>query len=457
VLSLYLALYSHLYQPDVQHDHVSSARLIWEYWDGVTWQTLTVEDGTRTLSHSGLVEFLVPEGFRSSVQFGLDQYWLRLRWEDGTHRISPRLRQVLLNTMMAAQTVTLRDEILGSSNGAALQSFRTTRSPVLAGQVLEVREANAWMRWQEVPDFHGSGAGDRHYVLHHLTGEIQFGDGWKGRVPPTGVGNLRMTCYQSGGGSLGNRGVGNIVELKTTLPYIDRVMNPEAAAGGADAETLAELKERAPRMVRHGGRAVTLEDYEDLAMLASPAVARVKCVPLRRLGEKPQDRQINPGAVSVIVVPESKDLKPLPSLELLNRVQDYLAARALPTVNLAVVGPLYVKVDVDVEVGLAALEGLEAVETAIHQALTQFLHPLTGGFEGTGWPFGREPYRSDFYALLEAIPGVDHVRSLQVTETLDQRLNEAIAEEEDLIRTKEMGRFLVYSGAHRVRFRRSLI
>jgi Baseplate J-like protein len=450
VLSLYVAAQTNQYRPDVPHDRSSSARLIWEYWDGLTWQTLTVEDDTQALTHSGLVEFLMPEAFRPSLQFGIEQYWLRLRWEQGLYGIAPQLQQVLLNTTMASQTVTVQNEILGSSNGSENQGLRTTRSPVLVGQVLEVREPEAWVRWQEVPDFHGSGAGDRHYVIHHLTGEVQFGNGLNGRIPPIGVGNIRMTHYQSGGGSLGNRASGTIAELKTTLPYIDRVANPEAAAGGADAETLDMLKERAPRMIRHGGRAVTLEDYEDLAMLASPAVARAKCIPLKQLSKSPQDTQNTPGEVSVLIVPQSQDIKPLPSLELLERVNTYLSIRALSTVNLAVVGPLYVKVGLDVEVSLTSLDGTEAVKKSIHQALTQFLHPLTGGFEGRGWPFGREPHKSDFYALLEAIPGVDHVRSLKVSETLDRRLNLAIAEAEDLIRTKETGHFLVYSGTHNI-------
>jgi hypothetical protein len=451
VLSLYIATQRNQYQFDVRHDHSSTARLLWEYWDGLTWQTLTVEDSTRALTHSGLVEFLVPETFRPASQFGVEQYWLRVLWEQGSYGIPPRLQQVLLNTMMATQTVTVQNEILGSSNGLENQVFRTTQSPVLTGQVLEVRQPEGWLRWQAVTDFLESRAGDRHYVLHYLTGEVLFGDGINGRIPPVGVGNIRMTHYQSGGGSLGNRASGTVIELKTTLPYIDRVTNPQTAAGGADAETLAALKERTPRMIRHGGRAVTLEDYEDLAMLASPEVARAKCIPLKQLGINPQDTANTRGTVSMLIVPQSQDAKPLPSLELFDRVQDYLSARMLPTVELTVVGPLYVKVALDVEVRLTALDNTEAVKKAIHEVLQQFLHPLTGGFDGRGWPFGREPHRSDFYALLEEVPGVDHVQSMKVTESLDQRLNQAISEEDDLQLTKKTGRFLVYSGNHTVR------
>ncbi|MEB2364055.1 MAG: hypothetical protein OZ929_22170, partial [Bryobacterales bacterium] len=37
-----------------------------------------------------------------------------------------------------------------------------------------------------------------------------------------------------------------------------------------------------------------------------------------------------------------------------------------------------------------------------------------GGPEGRGWPFGRGVYQSDVAAILENIPGVDHVEQLQL-------------------------------------------
>ncbi|MGK7899201.1 MAG: hypothetical protein AB4372_37690, partial [Xenococcus sp. (in: cyanobacteria)] len=52
--------------------------------------------------------------------------------------------------------------------------------------------------------------------------------------------------------------------------------------------------------------------------------------------------------------------------------------------------------------------------------------------------FGREPYKSDFYRLLEGIAGVDHVRNLEVDEI------------EELTGAKQTGRFLVYSGKHEI-------
>jgi Baseplate J-like protein len=461
-LSLYISLAENSYGMALENPTPrESPRLLWQYFNGQDWQRLLIRDETASLTRSGLVEFIPPTNFAPLAQFGLPrQFWVRVQLERGDYEIEPKLRQLLLNTTLAVQAVTHSNEILGSSTGNANQVFRTAAAPILADPVLEVRELvgfeDTWQRWQAVPDFYGSIATDRHYLINLLTGEIQFGNGIHGRIPPIGSGNLRMTRYQTGGGVGGNRPAGTITELKTAIPAIDKATNPIAASGGADAEPLATLQERFPRTIRHGGRAVTLEDFEDLALLASPGIARSKCVPLRNLANHPRDRQINPGEVSVMIVPHSPEPKPLPSLELIHRALDYLAAHALPTLTLAVVGPLYVQVSVDVEIALTALELASDVEQAIEQGLARFLHPLTGGFDGQGWDFGREPHRSDLYTLLEAIPGVDHVHSLAILQTPDRRLDLTISAAEDLSRTKQTGCFLVYSGTHNIRLRLDL-
>jgi predicted phage baseplate assembly protein len=216
-------------------------------------------------------------------------------------------------------------------------------------------------------------------VLDHITGEVRFGDGVQGRIPPRAVANIRLARYQTGGGSSGNRAAGTIVQLKTTVPYIDKVRNFEAAEAGVDAEPGDQLLVRGPRTLRNGGRAVTLEDYEDLAHAASPEVERAKTVPLRRLRVDPLGNTEVAGAVSVIIVPRSAAANPLPSSTLLTEVEQYLRGFSTPTAILEVVGPLYVRVDVALEIALSSLEGANAVEQAVRDELNRFLHPLTGG------------------------------------------------------------------------------
>src|SRR5262249_57266544 len=121
------------------------------------------------------------------------------------------------------------------------QVFRTSHAPVLEGEVLQVQEHSLdggqdWVTWNPVGAFHGSGPGDRDYVLDHVTGEVFFGDGAHGAIPPAGRANVRMKRYGTGGGSRGNRKAGTIVEMKTTTPYVERATNLEDSVGGTDAD-----------------------------------------------------------------------------------------------------------------------------------------------------------------------------------------------------------------------------
>jgi hypothetical protein len=479
-LSLYFSV------AEVLHASVTSlmtpsaaARLSWMYWNGRAWARLFVRDETDALTHSGMVEFLAPPDFAPREEFGRQGFWLAARWDEGSYKFAPRLRQVLLNTVMASQSVTIHEEILGSSDASENQRFRVTRAPVLFGQQLAVQEpelpsseeraaieeaegadaiaaasdatgrpAEIWVRWHEVPDFYGSGPRSRHYTLDRLTGDVRFGNGMNGMIPPRGTGNLRMKRYRSGGGSAGNRPAGAIVQLKTTVPYVDRVVNPEAAAGGTDAETYDALVERAPRTIRHGGRAVTREDYEDLALLSSPEVLRARCVPLYDLSAPPAEWRREPGVVSLIVVPRSAEARPLPSLELLERVRHALDRRRLPEVELVIVSPEYYRVDVSAEVAVSSLRDVGTTAAAVEAELRRFLHPLTGGTARTGWSFGRQPHGSDLYRLLESLPGIDHVNRLRLR-IVDDRSGEEVDWERRAV-PAEADNFLIYSGVHEI-------
>jgi hypothetical protein len=434
--------------------------IAWQYSTGegeTGWASLVVVDDTANFSRPGVVEFLPPTDFARRSEFGGALFWLRAVLEKGAYAVEPRISWLLLNTVMARHATRIENEVLGSSDGSKNQRFRTSHAPVLEGQHLEVRElempsridqdsirrnagedaisivadeagrpVEIWVRWKQAADFYGSGAHDRHYVLDHLSGEVRFGDGISGRVPLVGSGNIRMARYRTGGGVRGNNPARAITELRTTVPYVENVTNYIAASGGAEAESYDSLLERMPRTIRHGDRAVTYEDFEDLAMLASPDVARARCV---RFYAKE-----GIGKVSLIIVPRSSEPKPLASLETKRRVQEFIEPRKAPLSVLTVSDPEYIEVKVTVEIAPASLEVANKLKIAVLERLTRFLHPLSGGFEGEGWGFGRKPHDSDLYYLIEAIPGVDHVINLRMT-TPESEMNE---------------RSLVASGKHEV-------
>jgi hypothetical protein len=121
--------------------------------------------------------------------------------------------------------------------------------------------------------------------------------------------------------------------------------------------------------------------------------------------------------VTVIIVPQSQETRPQPSLELREQVHDYLVARTPGTLDraqVAVIGPTYRPVGAAALVTPRVRGEAGAVAQRVKAALERFLHPLTGGPEGRGWEFGRDVFASDVAALLEAVGGVDYVRQLDL-------------------------------------------
>ncbi|WP_416978245.1 putative baseplate assembly protein [Streptomyces sp. T028] len=482
------------------------ADLVWEYSGPDGWRPLAAVDETAALTDRGMVRFVGPADLTAREHLGQSRCWLRLRLRHGTFPVAPRLRRILPNTTWATQAVTVTDEILGSGTAEAGRRLTTAQSPVLPGQRLVVREperpsaaeeavltetegadavtvgedaenaGDVWVRWHAVTDFHRSGPEDRHYTVGPRTGEITFGDGRAGRIPPAGQNNIRVT-YRTGGGEQGNRATGTIVTLKSAIPSIDSVTHHEPASGGSAWEPLERVRARGPRSLRHRDRAVTAEDFEDLAFESSAEVARVRAVLPGRFDpfalwfdpakEEPRDEheeaEAEAGKVGIVVVPHSGASRPIPSLGLLRRVEEYLRARCGPTTALWVAGPEWIEVTVAATVAASSPATAGQVGGRVEQALERFLHPLTGGPDGAGWAFGRKPHRSDLYALIGAVDGVDHIPALTVTtvahsEELGERLEavfgrslaELAAEPvaEDLTRWLE--RALVYSGPHRI-------
>jgi baseplate J-like protein len=175
--------------------------------------------------------------------------------------------------------------------------------------------------------------------------------------------------------------------------------------------SLTEDVRDAVLQLRRPYRAVTSDDFESLVLAAGLGVARAHCMPRRELDSENElahalDR---PGHVSLIILPVSADVLPMPSAQLRQDVATFLDTRRLLTTRVHVVGPQYL----GVKVRLTLVLKPDAVPTNIRSqsvaALRAFLDPLRGGPDHDGWPFGRSIYTSEIYELLDSQPGVDYV------------------------------------------------
>lgn len=404
----------------------SSAEVKWEYWNGTTWAEFKVmKDSTRALLSSGSV-YLDGSSLLSKSKFGKaqdeDLYWIRCRLINPDYEVPPQIDTVLINTVKARNVVTVKGEILGSSDGEPDQTFTLKNEFIIKGTlILQVDEGDGWETWTEVDSFYSSTRDDAHYTLDRLSGKITFGDGTNGRIPipHPGGNNIMALEYRYGGGKSGNAGKEKITGLESSVPYVDSVINLRAATGGSDEETVAEAKVRGPKELKTRQRAVTKEDFEFLAE-ETPGVRirRAKALPLYH----PDFPECEiPGVVSVIIVPESKTSKPMPSESTIKTVCEHLNKHRLLTSEVYVLPPSYVKIKVEAKIIAEDDSDSSTVKNAVDKNLIDFFHPLYGGLGGEGWPFGGDIYYSDVYKIVMDTKGVERVDSIIIYKDDEQQ------------------------------------
>ncbi len=124
----------------------------------------------------------------------------------------------------------------------------------------------------EVSTFAYSKSTDPHYIVdYNPAGNlyIQFGDGVKGRIPDTGFDVI--FDFSVTDGPAGAVGANELVTILNppTIPGVSVITsnNPAQSAGGAPIEGIEEIRKNAPLHIRTLRRAVTYDDYTELALL----------------------------------------------------------------------------------------------------------------------------------------------------------------------------------------------
>ncbi len=406
-----------------------------------SWKLIDIVDLTHNLTRSGVIEFLFPSEFASLLLFGQKRYWVLASYENPIASDMPSIKAVYVNAVMTTQAESITDEILGGSNTDPDQTYYLLRSPVTDCE-LWVDEINSiseeekadlteegfavqeepgrfgingryWVKWIRVDDFLESTAGSRHFTLDLTNGEIRFGNGVHGMIPPPGKDNVKAD-YTVGGGKQGNVAAGAINTLKSSIRFIDRLTNPIKGQAGADAETIDEVIQRGPQLINHRNRVVSLHDFEQLAAQASADIKRTK-------------GYISGREVHIIVVPDSLDEQPVISQPEREKIEVYLTERCLNTVlphEIVIDNPKYIPIDTSIKVIPVSMDKAVSAKNAVMEQLKSFFHPLKGGTQGAGWEFGRTVRISDVYALLGKVNGVDHVTDLKLArsgDTLDDK------------------------------------
>lgn len=251
------------------------------YLIGTDWNAVSeLTDNTINLTQDGKISYSLPQNLtqnwiKKSIN-SINSFGLRFRIISITGSpISPSVnllkidkgKQFLLFNGVQGETKT--EDPLGSSSGAANQEFILTFKPLFVDSlIIEINEGSGFTEWNKKDNFLTSTQSSKDYILEVLANDtaiIQFGDSVQGKIPTSGVDNIKAT-YRIGGDINGNVGALTITINKSGIAFVNRIFNPRSAAGhqfkeGSTESDLARLKIEGPATLRVRNRAITPDDY----------------------------------------------------------------------------------------------------------------------------------------------------------------------------------------------------
>jgi hypothetical protein len=410
---------------------------------------ITPSDDTRGLGESGILSLYLPDLPPMATLFGSSLRWLRLRpnalLADPT-KWTPEIKNAYVNGVYALASETQRMERLGSSDGSPSQQVTLARPPVLE-RSLEIRileplddeqvqalqainpnnvlttlpnpsqvttppstsPSQSWVLWTEIDVIEEATKTQRCYALDNDSGEITFGDGIHGMIPPIGPDSIVALIYKRGGGSAANSVTKwTSVNLISPIQGISQVVAPDDAAGGSDPQTSNDILRLAPALEYMRDRALTLRDFETLAVESSRDIA--------------QARALTSGTGIRLVV-AARGPNPKPTQAQWRTVLDYLTNLCPPSLAvqnaIAKVPPRLVQVQIALTLDIEAIEVSGEVSQAVAATIISLFDPATGGLDQQGWPLGVLPTETDIAGALADVPDLLAIEtiSLQLTVT----------------------------------------
>ena len=246
------------------------------------------------------------------------------------------------------------------------------------------------------------------------TAYLRFGDDQLGLRPAPN--SKFVATYRIGNGTSGNVGADNLAHIVsndaaiiTDPSVIVAMRNPLPAQGGLDPETIEQVRQFAPNAFRKQERAVTPQDYAEIAPRCKPEVQRAAAtfrwtgswyttfVTVDRLAGKEVD----------------DDFK--------KEMRQCLERYRMAGQDVDVDGPQYVSLEIEMVVCVRSNYFTSDVKAALLETFSNRILPdgRRGIFHPDNFTFGQTVYLSSLYAAAQAVEGVD---SIDITKFQRQRI-----------------------------------
>lgn len=216
-----------------------------------------------------------------------------------------------------------------SSTGLPLQEYTLESTPVLLSPIISdetiVPDPNrfeVWIgdpgapfgnetgtKWRRVDTLVTAGPDEEVYELRVDELDrviVVFGDNIAGAIPETGTNNITV-IYRTGGGRAGNINIGDLSTTVTGSTGFFGVpvalTNFERGSGGAERESIDEIRVNAPAYLRTNDTATTEQDFDSLALFSQSGQGAVVRAKSRLTPSDPVTTKTVHSAVSLGTVP----------------------------------------------------------------------------------------------------------------------------------------------------------
>lgn len=301
--------------------------------------------------------------------------------------------------------------------------------------VVYVGQADAFAPWRFVDTLVEYGPFDQVFTTRlnaNGTTSVVFGDGVNGEIPATG--QLISALYRVSAGISGNVPSNSVKEVTFIPGNPDpgiltalTVTNVASATGGADADDNRELRAKLKKAISARRRAVTLADYESLA-LTVPQVGKVKAVATNYSNVILYIQPTNDGSAAPGFVGTSQSAQ-LTSARA--AVEAFLADKVPINTQVTTAPPTYV--DIELRVDVVCTDGYrqEAVKSAVSKAL---LDSPKGRFAYENVKFGDKITQSELIVKMMSVPGVANVTITRLCETSSSGISDITLDAQEIPR-----------------------
>jgi hypothetical protein len=253
--------------------------------------------------------------------------------------------------------------------------------------------------WLPKGDLLSSKAVDRHFVVETESDGItylRFGDDQHGLHPWAGT--SFQAVYRVGNGVRGNIGAEAIYHIVSDDTRISGVSNPLPAQGGVEPESIEDVRQKITRSFITQERGVTPEDYKEIAE-RHPEVSKANAV-LRWTGSW----------YTLFLVVERIGGMPVDEA-FKSEIRQYMERFRMAGWDLEIVSPVYVPLEIEMNVVVAADYFRNNVKTALLEVFSN--HQWPDGVRGVFYPgmyiFGQPVYLNPLYVAAMEVPGVASV------------------------------------------------